>query len=331
MPASGMSIFTGQTQQASIYSSSALRVSELHEEGSASHPSHEKPCTAATMGAHAACHGCLRHRATAACAVRTCHQQKEHVGACSSELSPYLDDSAQVIVRGVFLTELICKALQAVQGQGMAKHLHRIVHLKACPDKQTQQASLHRLQKGLGTQGIHVLLVQRVWACRLYTGYVPGVPTWDAGSDRPDPTAKSVAAMPAANGSRMRPQPEKPQCAARQVTLSALGASQHKHEACTRRDTQARPRCNEQPQGALSAPRGAQAARIRLRCCCMAFFSRSRSFLAPAACSAALASAAAFSAASSAALASSSSCLARAAWAFSCFRRSLHSPLQLAG
>ena len=87
----------------------------------------------------------------------------------------------------------------------------------------------------------------------------------------------------------------------------------------------------ERGRGALGAPRGAQAARIRLRCCCMAFFSRSRIFLAPAACSAALASAAAFSAASSAALASSSSCLARAAWAFSCFRRSLHGRPQPAG
>lgn len=78
-----------------------------------------------------------------------------------------------------------------------------------------------------------------------------------------------------------------------------------------------------------NAPRGAQRERIRLRCCCMAFFSRSRTFLASAACSAAFAEAAAFSAASSAALASSCSCFALAACAFSCFRRSLHNQAQI--
>ena len=66
---------------------------------------------------------------------------------CHSDVSLYLNDGTQVIVTGIFLAELICQHLQAVQGQGMAEHLHRIVHLKTCPGEQVQQASLHWQQQ----------------------------------------------------------------------------------------------------------------------------------------------------------------------------------------
>ena len=45
---------------------------------------------------------------------------------------PHMYDGALVVLGEVFLAELVSQGLQTLQGQGMAQHLHCIIHLKAC-------------------------------------------------------------------------------------------------------------------------------------------------------------------------------------------------------